>query len=324
MFTKTFFERWWKSGMFLIAMVLLSAGGSFAQEKLPFKWDELTGPDFVKALAKSQGTCMLPFGIMEKHGPSIPIGTDMLDIRYIADHAAAEEYTIVFPDYYFGQINEGRPQPGAIALSAQLQLTIMQAVLDEMARNGCKKIIIANGHGGNPDLLRLLNQDQMQKPRDYILYVYFGNREKRPGQPPVRETGHNEHAGEVETSIVMVTHPDLVHMDRCGTETGESQARTPLSGINGPPGTGTDNQAAMPLLTPVGFWYADFPNHYDGNACWANKELGEFVVKAWIQDLVVAIRAVKADEDTARVTKEFYERAADPIHTPQTGTWWIK
>jgi creatinine amidohydrolase len=324
MFAKTSFERWWESGVFCIAVVLLSAGASFAQEKLPVRWEELTGPDFVKAIAKSQGTCMLPFGILEKHGPSIPIGTDLIGVQYMAVHAAEQEYTIVFPEYYFGQINEGRPQPGAIALSAQLQLTIMQAVLDEMARNGCKKIIIANGHGGNPDMLRLLNQDQMQKPRDYILYVYLGKHAKHPGGPPVRETNHNQHAGERETSMVLAIRPDLVHMDVCGTETGESQARTPLSGINGPPGTGTDNQAAMALLTPVGFWYADFPNHYDGHACWANKELGEFLVKNYIQDLVEAIRVVKADEDTARITKEFYERAADPIDTPQTGTWWIK
>jgi creatinine amidohydrolase len=309
--------------VFCIAGVLLAAGASFAQEKLPVRWDELTGPDFVKAIAKSQGTCMLPIGIMEKHGPSIPIGTDMIDVRYRAEHAAEEEYTIVFPDYYFGQINEGRPQPGAIALSAHLQLTIIQAVLDEMARNGCKKIIIVNGHGGNPDMLRLLNQDQMQKPRPYLLYIVFGmHHEPSPTDPKVHETGHNEHAGEREVSVVMVTRPDLVHLDRCNTESGESQHRTPLSGINGP--NGTDSQATMALLTPVGFWYADYPNHYDGMACYANKELGEFLVKRSIQDLVTAIRAVKADEDTARITKEFYERAADPIDTPQTGTWWVK
>jgi creatinine amidohydrolase len=322
MVTKTFFERCWKSGAFLISVVLLSAGGIFAQEKLPVRWEELTGPDFVKAIAKSQGTCMLPFGIMEKHGPSLPIGNDTIEVSYFAARAAEQEYTIVFPDYYFGQINEGRPQPGAIALPARLQLELMQAVLDEMARNGCKKIIIANGHGGNPDMLRLLNQDQMQKPRDYILYVYLGKDEIPPGHPPIHETGHNEHAGEVETSVTLATFPDLVHMDRCGTESGESQHRTPLSGINGP--NGTDNQAAMALLTPVGFWYADYPNHYDGMACYANKELGDFMAKAYTQDLVEAIRAVKADKDTARITKEFYERAADPIHTPQTGTWWIK
>ncbi len=39
-----------------------------AQETLSAHWEELTGPDFIKAIAKSQGTCVLPFGILEKHG----------------------------------------------------------------------------------------------------------------------------------------------------------------------------------------------------------------------------------------------------------------
>jgi creatinine amidohydrolase len=322
MFTKKSFERCCKSGVFLIAAVLLIAGASFAQEKLPVRWEDLTGPDFVKAIAQSQGTCVLPIGIMEKHGPHLPIGNDTILISYIAARAAEQEYTIVFPDYYFGQINEARQQPGTVALPAVLQLEIIQAVLDEMARNGCKKIIIANGHGGNPDMLRLLNEDQTNKPRPYVLYLFLGKHEMPPGMPKIHETGHNEHAGEVETSMTLSARPDLVHMDRCGTESGESQHRTPLSGINGP--NGTDNQAAMALLTPVGFWYADYPNHFDGLACYANKELGDFVMNVAIQGLVEAIRATKADEDTARITKEFYERAADPIHTPQTGTWWIK
>lgn len=323
MFTKAPFQRWWESGVFLIAVVLLSGSGSFAQEKLPVRWEELTGPDFILALDKSQGTCVLPFGILEKHGPLLPIGNDTIEIQWFAVHAAEQEYTIVFPEYYFGQINEARQQPGAIALPAHLQLELMQAVIDEMGRNGCKKIIIANGHGGNPDMLRLLVQDQNQRPRDYVLYVFFGkHHDKHPGAPPIKETQHNEHAGEVETSVTLATRPDLVHMDRCGTESGESQHRTPLSGINGP--DPTDDQASMALMTPVGFWYADYPNHYDGLGCAANKELGEYFAKEFTQDLVEAIRAVKADQDTLRVQKEFFEHAADPIKTPQTGTWWNK
>ena len=323
MFTKAPFQRWWESGVFLIAVVLLSASGSFAQEKLPVRWAELTGPDFIQALSKSQGTCVLPFGILEKHGPHLPIGNDMIEISYFAVRAAEQEYTIVFPDYYFGQINEARQQPGAIALPAHLQLELMQTVIDEMGRNGCKKIIIANGHGGNPDMLRLLIQDQNQRPRDYVLYVFFGKEyQRKPGDPPIKETQHNEHAGEVETAVTLATRPDLVHMDRCGQQSSESQHRTPLSGINGP--DPTDNQAAMALMTPVGFWYADYPNHYDGLGCAANKELGEFFAKKFTEDLVETIRAVKADQDTLRVQKEFFERSADPIKTPQTGTWWIK
>src|SRR3981081_3773847 len=76
------------------------------QARLSAHWEELTGADFVEAIKRSQGTCVLPFGILEKHGPHLPLGTDLLDVRYAALHAAAKEYAVVFPEYYFGQIFE--------------------------------------------------------------------------------------------------------------------------------------------------------------------------------------------------------------------------
>jgi hypothetical protein len=61
---------------------------------LPAKWEELTGPDFVQALQASKGTCALPFGIIEKHGPAGPLGTDLLNIRYTTGLAWGRVATI--------------------------------------------------------------------------------------------------------------------------------------------------------------------------------------------------------------------------------------
>ncbi|MDQ1473988.1 MAG: creatinine amidohydrolase, partial [Bryobacterales bacterium] len=130
----------------------LVALGAFAQT-LPVHWEELTAADFVVALQQSGSTCTLPFGIVEKHGPSAPLGTDLINVRYISELAAKREYTILFPAYYFGQIFEARHQPGTLAYSSRLQLELLQETAAEMARNGCKKVIIVNGHGGNNSLL---------------------------------------------------------------------------------------------------------------------------------------------------------------------------
>src|SRR5690242_20533241 len=69
--------------------------------KLSVHWEELTASDFREGVTRSQGVCLLPFGIIEKHGPHLPLGTDLLDVRYAALHAAEKEYAIVFPEYYF-------------------------------------------------------------------------------------------------------------------------------------------------------------------------------------------------------------------------------
>jgi creatinine amidohydrolase len=77
-------------------------------QSLSPKWEELTAGDFVKALKQANATCVLPFGILEKHGPSGPIGTDLIDVRFITTKAVQKEYALVFPEYYVGQIFEAK------------------------------------------------------------------------------------------------------------------------------------------------------------------------------------------------------------------------
>src|SRR5690349_19048296 len=101
-------------------------------QNLPVKWEELTAADFQAALGKSQGTCVLPIGIIEKHGPHLPLGNDLINVRYVSEHAAQQEYSVVFPDYYFGQIFEAKHEPGTVAYSAHLQMDLLQATTDEM------------------------------------------------------------------------------------------------------------------------------------------------------------------------------------------------
>ena len=62
------------------------------QVKLSVHWEELTAADFREGIRRSQATCLLPFGILEKHGPHLPLGTDLLDVRYSALHGAEQEY----------------------------------------------------------------------------------------------------------------------------------------------------------------------------------------------------------------------------------------
>ena len=101
----------------LIAYCMLVFGVPlcWAQTKLSVHWEELTAADFRSAIQQAQGTCLLPFGILEKHGPHLPLGTDLLNVRHAALHGAEQEYAVVFPEYYFGQIFEAKHEPGTIA-----------------------------------------------------------------------------------------------------------------------------------------------------------------------------------------------------------------
>jgi creatinine amidohydrolase len=281
-------------------ILLLGAMSGRAQAKLSPKWEELTAADFRTAIQQSKGTCLLPFGILEKHGPHLPLGTDLLNVRYVSLQAVAKEYAVVFPEYYFGQIFEAKHQPGTIAYSADLQLKLLQETTDEMARNGCKKILIVNGHGGNEHLLPFFAQTQMDNPHDYVVYIQDGERSFEGG-PGKKSTGIDYHAGENETSNTMVSRPDLVHLDRAASESGADQNRVHLP---------------EDVYTGI-WWYARFPNHYSGDGSVATKALGEWNMNHWIDAIVEAIRAIKADDESLKLQNEFYERSKHPLDTPQ-------
>src|ERR1700747_164438 len=268
-------------------LLLLGTTPARGQAKLSVKWEELTAGDFRAAIQQAKGTCLLPFGILEKHGPHLPLGTDLLNVRYAALHAAEQEFTVVFPEYYFGQIFEAKHEPGTVAYSMELQLKLLQETTDEMARNGCKKIVIVNGHGGNEHLLPFFAQAQLDRPHDYVVYVLDGER-SRPGGPSKKSTGIDYHAGENETSNTMVSRPDLVHLDRATSESGSDQKRVNLP---------------EDVYTGI-WWYARFPNHYSGDGSAATRELGEWNMNNWIAAIVEAIRAAKVDDQSLKLQNE--------------------
>ena len=282
----------------LLSMAQVAQSQSAAlQSKLSVHWEELTASDFREGIRRSEGACLLPFGILEKHGPHLPLGTDLLDVRYAALHAAEQEYAVVFPEYYFGQIAEAKHEPGTMAYSRTLQLALLQETTDEMARNGCKKVLIVNGHGGNDSLLPYFAQTQLDKPHDYVVYVFD---ERTPDQGgPAKKTKIDMHAGESETSKMMISRPDLVHQDRAASESGADQARQKIP---------------QDVYTGI-WWYTRFPFHYSGDGSVATKELGEFQMKWWIDSVVKAIRAVKADDVSLKLQKEFYEKSTHPLDT---------
>ncbi|MBS1800602.1 MAG: creatininase family protein [Acidobacteria bacterium] len=299
-------RRPWASGDTMrgtIALIVfVSASLTWGQQatKLPAKWEELTGPDFIAAIHQSQGVCMLPFGILEKHGPHLPIGTDLFDARYVSEQAAQTEYAVIFPPYYFGQIAEAKQEPGTVSYSMKIQLGLLQETTDEMARNGCKKIVIVNAHGGNRSLLPYFAQSQLQSPRDYVIYVYEWEPEMGPQRPHVH-AGPDEHAGETETSYVMVSRPDLVHLDEAKQQDGSDRHR-----LNLPKG----------VYTGI-WWYAKYPDHYAGDGSRANRELGEYDMHKWIDGVVTVLRAVKADAVAPALQHQFFNDSKTPLQTKQ-------
>jgi creatinine amidohydrolase len=261
------------------------------------RWDELTGDLFSEAVQKAEGVCLLPLSCIERHGHHLPLATDMFIGREVCNRAAALEPAIVFPDFIFTQILEARHVPGCIGIEPDLTIRLLEGTCREIARNGLKKIVIVNAHGGNDYLIHYLAQIQLASPRDYIVYItetlYIAEDEEA-----VRaqwETKVDGHAGEKETSAILAIRPDLVKPDTMPTD-GEGMPLERLKNLR-------------ELNIDVGvWWYADHPSHYRGDGIPATAEKGNFWLDARARGLAKAIRAIKDDTETKRLQDEFFER----------------
>jgi len=264
-------------------------------QKLPQRWDEITAADWDKALTKSNKTCILPIGILEKHGPHVPMGSDLIRVREYAARATQKEYAVVFPDYFYGQINEAKHQPGVFALPERVVWDLLENTCDEIARNGFNKIIIINGHGGNPELIKYFIQTRLEKERNYAVYFFQPSSDsvfnKQVNALRHSEARGDQHAGERETSEVLYFRPELVQLDSAKNESGKNL-----------------NRLSIPNIYTAIWWYADYPNHYAGEGDKATSALGKLVADHTITQLIDAIKAVKSDDKTLMLQKEFFDR----------------
>lgn len=259
------------------------------------RWEELTGDEFPVAVEKAQGVCLLPLSVIERHAHHLPLGTDMYIGRDLCQRTAALEPAVIFPDMIFTQILEARHCAGTISIDAELLLPLLDNVCREIARNGLKKIVLVNAHGGNHHMIRYFLQMQMESARDYAVYL---------AQPPwtiaeesdIGEQWDSEvdgHAGESETSAIMIIRPDLVKRDALKAD-GEGM---PLGRIQG--------LRDMGIETGI-WWYGDHPTHYRGDGNPATAEKGDRWQTVRAQVLAKALRYIKQDGETMRLQNEFY------------------
>ncbi len=281
--------------MFIIFSLSLSAQNMGRPETIPVNYEELNASEFSTALKLADSVCVIPMGILEKHGPHLPLGTDLLDARETALRAANEEYFVVFPQYYFGQIYEAKHQPGAIAYSPELVWNLLEETCDELARNGFKKIVLVNGHGGNRFFLHYFAQAQLREEKDYAMVLFTpeadSSVEKRILE--LRKTKIDGHAGETETSMIKSHRPDLAKTELGKEESGENLNRL----------------KNLPYAFTGIWWYARYPNHYAGDGSEADKQIGNLIFNHRAAQLAKLVKVLKNDNSVIQLQNEFFKKS---------------
>ena len=193
--------------------------------------DEMTRAEF-KEMLPQVGVAVVPVGSTEQHGPHLPMGTDMASVLYVARRAAERLHPRVVvtpPPVMVGISAQHMGYPGTLTLSPETFMNAVFEVCKSLRRHGIKSVIILNGHGGNAPANLLVGQrirDELAMKVAALSYwdllpqrVVDEMSEEKRGAP----TGHGGipgHAGEFETSMAMVIHPNLIRTDLIPKYTG--------------------------------------------------------------------------------------------------------
>lgn len=259
------------------------------------EWINLLSHQFEK-LRDQSGVCIVPLGCLERHSDHLPLGTDSLLAYRLACLGAELEPAVVFPPQHYMMVASAAAQPGAVVFDAKQTIAILEHLFEEIARNGFKKIILYNFHGGNRNITPLLLQNHLaRQPRDYMLYMPKFDWEVEDVIKNYCQSTSGGHADEWETSLMLYLFPNLVDM-----------ARVPEQQV-GLPQNRLQHLQERQIRTPVDF-YADYPTHYAGEASTANVESGRRAATVIAERLAQIIKAVKDDQATSIIQKEFAER----------------
>ena len=155
-------------------------------------------------------TAVLPWGATEAHNYHLPYGTDNIQLDHIAAESARKAWeqdarVVVLPTVPFG-VNTGQLDiPLDINLMPSTQAVILHDIAVCLSRQGIERLLVLNGHGGN-DFKQMIRQVGAEAPS---LFLCTANWFKcMDADAFFDEPG--DHAGELETSIVMHVAPELV------------------------------------------------------------------------------------------------------------------
>jgi len=162
---------------------------------------------------------VLPFGATEPHNFHMPYGTDNFQVEELGRRAVGRAYdrggkVLLLPTMPFGVNTNHLKVPGALALSVTptTLLKLITDLADALERQGVKKLVMLNGHGGNE--LKPLSRE-LHHRTGVFLCVCDWFRMAADLYPQIFKTP-GEHADEVETSFGLAYFPHLMKMNQAG------------------------------------------------------------------------------------------------------------
>ncbi|TPW30498.1 creatininase family protein [Martelella alba] len=177
-------------------------------------WDHST-KDFSE-MDMSEFVAILPVAAVEQHGPHLPVRVDSAINAGIIARAVEimpdDMKVMVLPMQAVGKSVEHLEYPGTLTLSYETLARLWFEIGESVARAGCKKIIFANSHGGQPQVMEIVCRELRIKCGMFAVSSWVSAGASQSDLYSEHELKHGIHGGESETSTMLHLHPDLVDM----------------------------------------------------------------------------------------------------------------
>ncbi|WP_086478199.1 creatininase family protein [Arenibacter amylolyticus] len=166
---------------------------------------------------------VLPWGATEAHNYHLPYATDNILAENVAVAAARQAWengakVVVLPTIPFG-VNTGQMDVKlCMNMSPSTQYAVLKDVVQVLDAHDIRKLVIVNGHGGN-NFKQFIRELSLEFPKVFVCALNWWN--NTDPQPYFEEPG--DHAGELETSVVMHLTPEWVlSLDQAGSGKGKT------------------------------------------------------------------------------------------------------
>ncbi len=172
---------------------------------------------------------LLPMGATEPHNLHLPYGTDSIEAHALADACCREAWklggrVVQLPVVPYGTESNMREFPLAMNLRPTTLFSVLRDLIDSLHQSGIRKVVIFNSHGGN-DFKPFLREIY----GDLDVHVFLCNWYQMIRDVMLKVCEQPEdHAGEMETSLIMAFRPDLVREESPGKLIADAGERKPL------------------------------------------------------------------------------------------------
>lgn len=184
----------------------------------PVMLANLTSPRTAEALASAE-LVLLPVGAHEQHGPALPVSTDTLTAQVMCSLVGTllRPRVVVLPTIPWGVSWHHQGLPGTISLREETLIAIVLDHMESLHRQGVKRVMIVNTHGGNNAALTIAAERAKREIGIPLVVPVFGYTLLANAARDVLGDEAIGHGGGDEASAVLAIRPDLVDTDRLET-----------------------------------------------------------------------------------------------------------